>query len=32
VELSGPLALDVDTPEDLLLAEASLRVEAADAR
>jgi 2-phospho-L-lactate guanylyltransferase len=32
VELGGPLALDVDTPEDLLLAEASLRVEAADAR
>jgi 2-phospho-L-lactate guanylyltransferase len=32
VELGGPLALDVDTPEDLLLAEASLRVEAVDAR
>jgi 2-phospho-L-lactate/phosphoenolpyruvate guanylyltransferase len=30
VELDGPLALDVDTPDDLLLAEASLRVEAAD--
>ena len=30
VELEGPLALDVDTPDDLLLAEASLRVEAAD--
>jgi 2-phospho-L-lactate guanylyltransferase len=32
VELGGPLALDVDTPDDLLLAEASLRVEAADVR
>jgi 2-phospho-L-lactate/phosphoenolpyruvate guanylyltransferase len=32
VELGGPLALDVDTPDDLLLAEPSLRVEAADAR
>jgi 2-phospho-L-lactate guanylyltransferase len=30
VELDGPLALDLDTPDDLLLAEASLRVEAAD--
>jgi 2-phospho-L-lactate guanylyltransferase len=25
VELGGPLALDLDTPDDLLLAEASLR-------
>ncbi|HEX3428027.1 MAG TPA: 2-phospho-L-lactate guanylyltransferase [Candidatus Limnocylindrales bacterium] len=32
VELGGPLALDVDTPDDLLLAEASLRAGAADAR
>jgi 2-phospho-L-lactate guanylyltransferase len=32
VELGGPLALDVDTPDDLLLAEASLRVEPADVR
>jgi 2-phospho-L-lactate guanylyltransferase len=30
VELDGPLVLDVDTPDDLLLAEASLRAEAAD--
>jgi 2-phospho-L-lactate guanylyltransferase len=30
VELDGPLALDIDTPDDLLLAEASLRAEAAD--
>ncbi len=30
VELGGPLALDVDTPDDLLLAEASLRAEVAD--
>jgi 2-phospho-L-lactate guanylyltransferase len=30
VELDGPLSLDLDTPDDLLLAEASLRVEAAD--
>ena len=28
VELGGPLALDVDTPDDLLLAEASIRSEA----
>jgi len=32
VELDGPLALDVDTPDDLLLAEASLRAEPADVR
>jgi 2-phospho-L-lactate guanylyltransferase len=32
VELDGPLTLDVDTPDDLLLAEASLRAEAADVR
>jgi 2-phospho-L-lactate guanylyltransferase len=32
VELGGPLALDVDTADDLLLAEASLRAGAADAR
>jgi 2-phospho-L-lactate guanylyltransferase len=32
VILEGPLALDVDTPEDLLLAEASLRRESADVR
>lgn len=32
VELDGPLALDLDTPEDLLLAEASLRVGSADVR
>jgi 2-phospho-L-lactate/phosphoenolpyruvate guanylyltransferase len=32
VVLDGPLALDVDTPDDLLLAEASLRHEPADVR
>jgi len=32
VELDGPLALDLDTPDDLLLAEASLRGEPADVR
>ena len=32
VELGGPLALDVDTADDLLLAEPSLRAGAADAR
>lgn len=32
VELDGPLALDLDTPDDLLLAEASLRAEPADVR
>ncbi|HEX5823513.1 MAG TPA: 2-phospho-L-lactate guanylyltransferase [Candidatus Limnocylindrales bacterium] len=32
VVLDGPLALDLDTPDDLLLAEASLRPEVADAR
>jgi 2-phospho-L-lactate/phosphoenolpyruvate guanylyltransferase len=30
VELDGPLTLDIDTPEDLLLAESSLRPEAVD--
>jgi 2-phospho-L-lactate guanylyltransferase len=30
VELDGPLSLDLDTPDDLLLAEASLRAEPAD--
>jgi 2-phospho-L-lactate guanylyltransferase len=30
VELDGPLTLDIDTPDDLLLAEASLRAEAVD--
>jgi 2-phospho-L-lactate guanylyltransferase len=32
VELGGPLALDIDTPDDLLLAESSLRSEPADVR
>jgi 2-phospho-L-lactate guanylyltransferase len=32
VELGGPLALDLDTPDDLLLAEPSLRAGAADVR
>jgi 2-phospho-L-lactate guanylyltransferase len=32
IELDGPLTLDIDTPDDLLLAEASLRAEAADVR
>jgi 2-phospho-L-lactate guanylyltransferase len=32
VELGGPLALDVDTPDDLLLAEPSLRAGAVDGR
>jgi len=30
IELDGPLSLDLDTPDDLLLAEASLRAEPAD--
>jgi 2-phospho-L-lactate/phosphoenolpyruvate guanylyltransferase len=32
IELDGPLTLDVDTPDDLLLAEASLRADTADVR